>query len=75
MCVPYRIGDQGPECYDQTGEILIGKDNAKKTFSLTDNEVNLSQCLSWCTRWSMNNHGLGPNSHSPSSINYNWTHD
>lgn len=46
MCVPYRIGDQGPECYDQTGEILIGKDNAKKTFSLTDNEVNLSQCLS-----------------------------
>lgn len=46
MCVPYRIGDQGSECYDQTGEILIGKDNVKKTFSLTDNEVNLSQCLS-----------------------------
>ena len=68
MCVPYRIGDQRSICYDRTGEILIGRDNVKKSFSSKEDEVNLSQCLSWCTRWSMNRHGSGLNSHSPSLI-------
>lgn len=26
LCLPCRIGDQGPVCYDRTGEILIGRD-------------------------------------------------
>jgi hypothetical protein len=46
MCVPYRIGDQRSICYDRTGEILIGRDNVKKSFSSKEDEVNLSQCLS-----------------------------
>jgi len=69
LCLPYRIGDQGPVCYDRTGEILIGRDNVKKSFSSKEDEVGLYQCLSWRTRWSMNKHGSGLNGHSPSSIN------